>query len=434
MINLSVIKNISYLKKCAAGTSITGNGSGHIMFVVLKGEIGVYTDYKQLDSQMAFKLGAGDLFADPELMQDKRAAYTTVALTEAIILPIDKKGALDFIQDEPSMAFEMIKELCARVEKAESAYKTLVVSQSETQRHRAKGAPAKTAAAEAAGAPSAAQDNQNAPATAAEAPPQTAPAAPEPKKPEPVPVQKGGFQLFPEGHGQYKLILNGPDSPYLMKKNHTCPICRSSFSAQAVRPSKLVVASTDPDLRYHYKEVEPLYYEIITCPHCLYSALPDVFDAPDKLKSEIQKALTALKGSVHIDFSAEKTADTVFAGFYTALHCAPVSFTNHEIVTGRLLYKLSRVYHDAGDENLENLTALKALEHFTNAYTSTNMSPSQEQQVCVTIGELYYKQNDLRNAITYFSKAKSNNSSAVLKNHADSRIYDIRSKAGEQRS
>jgi hypothetical protein len=41
------------------------------------------------------------------------------------------------------------------------------------------------------------------------------------------------------------------------------------------------------------------------------------------------------------------------------------------------------------------------------------------------IGELYFKQNDLKNAYGFFIKARSGESPA-LKKHAENRIFDIR--------
>ena len=146
------------------------------------------------------------------------------------------------------------------------------------------------------------------------------------------------------------------------------------------------------------------------------------------------RELEPLSNSVTIHQDCQKNTDSVFAGFYLALFCAPISFSKHHLITGKLLYKLSRVYQDAGDESMERLTINKALEQYLSAYEKVGVSPSQEQQICILIGELYLKQGELKDAISFFSKAKSSkNSSPVLKNHAESRIYDIREMAAASR-
>jgi uncharacterized protein (DUF2225 family) len=359
------------------------------MFIILKGDVGVYADYRLQGADMTRMLGAGDFFADSGLLQDKRAAFTTVALTEAIVMPIERNIFHEFVQKEPSLAFEIIKDLYLKLEQAGKSSRDLIV---QTVKEPVGAASAATAT----------------PGTS--------------------------FRLFPEEHGDYQLLLNANDTEHLMKKSHVCPVCKGNFEALAIRPSKLVMASTDADMRTRYKDIEPLYYEVLTCPYCLYSALPDVFDSPDKSKQDIMRELEAIKGAVMIRQDADKDTDSVFSGFYLALHCAPLCFSKHQLVSGKLLYKLSRVYQDAGDENMEIQATRQALENYLYAYENIGIPPAQEQQICILIGELYLKLGDLKNAVAFFFKAKTSGSSTpVLKNHADNRVYDIREMAASGR-
>lgn len=440
MINISTIKNVSHIKKCPKGVIISGDGVGNIMFVILKGEVGIYTSGKYPGAEMVSTLGAGDLFADPGLLLDKKAVYTAVALSEAIILPIERRGVIDFIRDEPSLAYELIKELSLRLDSASTAYKELIVQNNGYQSlHKTKAEGMRRQTSEAATKDDADPDDA---VLKDDADPKDDATPKDDVTPQdvtpPAPLseslaEKKKFMLFPEEHGSYALILDN-DPAYLMNKAYTCPICRKSFHALVVRPSKLLPVSTDGDMRTRYKGIEPLYYDVITCPDCLYSALPDVFNNPDKSKQDIQRDLEQLKGSADILFGSEKDAHSVFAGYYLALFCAPVSFVKFQPVSGKLLYKLSRVYQDAGDETLEKLTAKKALDNYLYTYSKISVTPAQEQQYCILIGELYLKQNDLKNALTFFNKAKTMaDANRALKNHAENRAYEIRALAAEQK-
>ncbi|SHH72619.1 Uncharacterized protein, DUF2225 family [Sporobacter termitidis DSM 10068] len=420
MVNITTIKNISRVKKCSAGTVITGSGSDNVLFVIVKGEVGVFVNYSQTGAEMIRELSTGDLFGDPGLLQDKEAAYTAVSLDESIIIPVERNDITEFFQEEPALAFELLKELFIRLEQpADDAGDAKAANAGQKRRTDAKPPEKKPTGAA-----------RPAPAVPAAAPEKAKPAA----ELSPVTAQNGKFALFPENHGDYELSLAEQNSAILMNKTHTCPVCRQTFTALAVRPSKLVVAATDSDLRYHYKGIEPLYYEVLTCPHCLYSALSDIFDAPEKPKGEIVKALEMLQNNVGIDFGAGKTTVSVFAGFYLALFCAPVAFTKYQLVAAKLQYKLSRVYGDAGDADMENQTAVKALDNYLYAYSRIGVPPAQEQQICVLIGELYLKQNDLKNAITFFNKARTcPGGSPALKNHAENRSYEIREMAADKK-
>jgi uncharacterized protein (DUF2225 family) len=414
LINISSIKNISLIKKCSPGTVITGEGSANLLFVVAKGEVGVYQQYKTPKAQKVRTLVSGDLFADPGLLRDQPAAYATVSHDEAIIIPIEKRAVHDFLQKEPALAFEILKELFLRLEESESPG-------ANAQRTGA-GAERDTGAADD-GGPAA----QNPPEASAVDEPQAVGALPRhapPASGAPAAGRKSSA-LFPPGHGTYTLPLTDPDDALLMDKNEQCPVCESVFTARVVRPSKLAIISTDPDLRCRYKGIEPLYYEVLTCPHCLYSALHDQFESPEKPKKDILKALEALKSTVDISIGPPKTTESIFAGYYLALSCAPIAFSKHQLTEAKIQYKLSRIYADAGDPEMENQTAAKALENYLYAYTHIDIPPSQEQQICVLMGELYFKQNDLKNAYDFFTKARSGENPA-LKKHAENRIFDIR--------
>jgi uncharacterized protein len=428
LINIGAIKNIACVKKCGRGTIITGDGIGNILFVILKGEIGVYTDYKFPGAEMVSTLGSGDLFADPGLLQDKKAAYTTVTLSEAIIVPIERKSFNDFLQEEPSLVFELIKELYLRLERTTAAYKELIIQHaqpSKNQEKKPEGKKSETLNT---------TDTKPIPHKHENEPAAVSAAAAVPLVASDKFAGESSFALFPAQHGHYELLVNNDDSAHLMSKSYTCPICKSVFSSLTVKPSKLVLAATDKDMRSRYKGIEPLYYEVLTCPHCLFSALQDSFASPDKSKTDILRELETIKNTVQIDPCSRKDTDSVFAGYYLALFCAPISFSKYQLAAGKLLYKLSRIYQDAGDESMEMSTAQKALDNYLYAYEKTGISPAQEQQICIIIGELYLKQGCLKEAIAFFSKAKSSaNSSPAFKSHAENRVYDIREMAAAAR-
>ncbi len=407
MVNLSLLKNPSYLKKYPKGSFISGESGGSIMFEILQGEVGVVRNQKQQKAEVIATLNPGAFFVEPSLFTEKDTAVTTIALNDAIVLSIDERNAADFIKNEPELAYELFKELCVRLDK--------VSSELEAKNGRPWIDPDCSANGL----------RLQKPAEPAEEPPEqkTAPTAAEIAK---TPSDKSAsFSLFPEGHGCYELPLPKSDSVYLMKKKYECPICGKDFHTPVVRTSKLTLDHTDPDMRNHFKDIEPLYFDVIICPHCLFSALEQVFDKPDKLKTELRNELK----NIIAEIRPENGKDTysVFAGYYLALFCAPLSFSNNLLMTASLYLKLSRVYHDSGDEKMAETTERKALEAYMYAYENVEIPPKQDQQLCVTIGELYFKLGDIKNAAAFFYKAKMNKSgSPALKQHAEDRIYDIR--------
>lgn len=416
MINIRVLKNSSLLKKYTRSTVIAREYIGTEMIVVLKGDVGVFKNYRKQNEEMIATIGPGDFFGETALLLEKSAPFTTVALSDVIALPINRLTAVSFIRDEPDMAYELMKAMCGRLDRVGAAYEKLsgrlwVDADSLPREPSAAVQPAKAPEAPPA-PPVTAPSPAPAPACA-----DAAPAAPSPT----------GSSLFPEGHGCYRLPLENEDRALMMEKSHTCPICKKEFKTMAVRTSKLVVDRVDSDMRSRYKGVEPLYYDVVTCPNCLYSAMSDMFNSPDYSKIEPLKELQGLKGEVESMFSAPVDAFSVFAGYYLALLCAPKCFAAHQMAAAKLLVKLGRVYQDCGDAKMEEQTAKRALDSYMYIYLNEKSTPAMDQQLCIIIGELNLKVNDLKNARDFFFKAKTNKEGTpLLKMQAENRLADIR--------
>lgn len=407
MINLSTLKNFSYIKKYPRNTVIAGDNAPAELVVIVKGVVGIYAGYAKQSKEMVATIGPGDFIGETILLE-KDASTTAVALTDVIALSIGKANALSFIKDEPELSLELIKAMSAKLDSLGTAYEKL------------SGRPWAEV-----NAPS--REASDAQAAKAQEPSPAAPAAPPPAAPEQAPpLQCAGFSLFPEGHGSYQLELKTENRTYMMERGYTCPICKKEFKTLSVRASRLVEENTDSDMRHHYKGIEPLYYDVVTCPNCLYSALTDMFAHPDILKADMPE-LHALKSQAEGMFGMNVSTWSVFAGYFLALLCAPKYFTAHHLAAAKLLLKLSRIYQDCGDRQMEDSTAKRALDAYMYLYINEQNDASQDQQLCIVIGELNLKLNDLKNAREFLFKAKvTRGGSPLLKNHAENRLLAIR--------
>jgi len=422
LINLGALKNLSRAKKFLRGTIIAEAGSSTEMFVVLKGEVGIVISDQKQNVNMIATVAPGDFFGETALFLEKKPLSTAIALNDVIVLPINKDNVIGFIGDEPEIAFEIMKEMCIRLDHINTAYEkqnghpwaepplpSLDIPGSEAAKVvKTKEVKTKVPAAPSASAASSSPTPAPAPAVQAQS-------------------HNDGFSLFPEGHGVNQLPLQKEDQTYLMDKSYTCPLCKKSFKARKVIPSKLMVNSTDRDLRNHFVGIEPLYYDIVTCPHCLYSADIKMFDKLDKPTGDLLQKLQSLRSEVGTAFTVDKTTYSVFAGYYLALLCAPRCFAKHDMETAKLLMKLSRIYQDCEDKAMEDQTVKKALDAYMYVYENIEIEPNQEQQLCIIMGELSLKRNDIKNAKNFFFKAKMDrNGTPLLKRQAENRISDIR--------
>lgn len=61
-------------------------------------------------------------------------------------------------------------------------------------------------------------------------------------------------------------------------KETKCPVCECKFKTIKVKSNASIVDRKDEDFCPYYKELNPLYYEIIVCPECAYAASETTFN------------------------------------------------------------------------------------------------------------------------------------------------------------
>ncbi len=59
----------------------------------------------------------------------------------------------------------------------------------------------------------------------------------------------------------------------LLDKTHECPVCSNTFKNRALRTGKARLIGSDIDLRSRFEGIEPLKYDVISCPKCGFTAL-----------------------------------------------------------------------------------------------------------------------------------------------------------------
>ncbi len=431
------------------------------MYFILQGNVGLYENYMQNCEQKLDTLQSGQFIGVRSLFLDAPQQTTAVAENEVLLLKIDRENVFEFIQSQPETGFILIKNLCLRLNKAELQNerfdRQLRVLNAALQRDKAK--PEQPALAEA----SAANTNGDSlnvpnshPANAlVEASIDTlAPLRPNSLKNKPLPPS-AAFNLatkaeppaedntdqaykiddnqpygalFPDGHGNYYLPLPNNNQEYLFEKTISCPQCKKALPILAIKKSKLHELKTDTSLRIYYKDIEPAYYEVVTCPHCWFSAFTDAFSNVNRVVPEhLAKALAAYKGNFSLPLFDKRDALSVFGGYYLALIAAEICFGNQQLIQGKLWLKLSRIYEDCRDFKMAEFALQKALENYEYTYQNISIPAQQNQQLSYILGDLYYRKGNRKKAYDYFYQARMDKmGSAVFKRRAENRIEEIR--------
>ncbi len=380
MNNAEALLGLPGVKQYDKGAIIVqeGDASCKDMFIFLQGSAEVYKNYAKPNEIHLSTYTAPTFLGDAWLFLGKIPPATVVANDQVVVLSINRQNASQVFANQPEIAFMIMEGLSKKLDTLGQSYESL----------RAK-------------IPGGVADEQG---------------------------YSKSNPLFPKAHGSYLITLDNENSKYLYEQHITCPLCNHSFTSLTTLASKLTLDRTDDDLRAHYKDIDPLHYDVVSCPNCLYSAFNDQFPRVSKSSANrVDQEIGNFKGSVEIKAGLNRDTFTIFAGYYLALLCAPICFDDYQVILAKLWLRLSRLYKDCSDQTMHLFACEQALKEYTYSYEHFNFSERVIQQICYLVGDLYYKLDDIDNARNYFFMVKTNRAgSKVLTRQAENRLDEIR--------
>ncbi|MFV0465157.1 MAG: DUF2225 domain-containing protein [Lachnospiraceae bacterium] len=115
------------------------------------------------------------------------------------------------------------------------------------------------------------------------------------------------------------------ETEFLYDKTIKCAVCEKSFAVKIVKNGRLKRMQPDFDLRPRFENIDTLKYDIYSCPHCGYSAMPKYFDhlTPGQIslvKTQITDNFIATGKKEPDKF----TYDEVISRYKLSLYCSVV--------------------------------------------------------------------------------------------------------------
>lgn len=99
----------------ADGDVIVRQGEvGDCMFAILEGRVEIVQETRGGDVRVAI-MGKGDIFGEIAIFENEVRSATVRALGEARLLTIDKRTFLRRVQEDPSLAFKLVRTMCRRI-------------------------------------------------------------------------------------------------------------------------------------------------------------------------------------------------------------------------------------------------------------------------------------------------------------------------------
>ncbi|MDR0570894.1 MAG: DUF2225 domain-containing protein [Clostridiales Family XIII bacterium] len=377
LLKLSGIRRFSKGQVLAA----EGDAAQEGLYIILIGAVETFKNYQMMNEAQAGVLAPGDFFGEASLFLGKPREVTAVAQSDVVALEMTRTNAPELFSAQPEITFALMEGLCLRMEAVASSYRALG-DKDAPRLHVSEASP-----------------------------------------------------IFPEGHGHYLLSMDNAASEALHLETAECPMCGAKFPQLGVLASKLVQESRDADQRVRFKGLEPMYYEVITCPQCLFSAMTDLFrdiEVTKRMREAMAKVTAPYVGAMEVKAGQARDAFTVFAGYYLAVLCAPTCFFEHQRITARLWRNLSRIYDDCGDGRMSHYALQRAHDEYMFSYSNFDINGKALQQLCYVIGELKYKLNDLAQARQFYYAAFTNrDGTPALKRQAEDRLEELKRVMGE---
>lgn len=69
------------------------------------------------------------------------------------------------------------------------------------------------------------------------------------------------------------------EAELIFDKSYECPCCGEKFTSKTVKNGKAKLIRQDKDLRPIYQGIDPIKYDVVSCPHCGFTAITKYFGA-----------------------------------------------------------------------------------------------------------------------------------------------------------
>lgn len=217
-----------------------------------------------------------------------------------------------------------------------------------------------------------------------------------------------------------------PDTPFYPKQ-HTCPACNAAFTSLAVKSKYIRLVKTDPDFCPHYETVNPMFYEVVVCPHCGYAYTEETPKLGAREKAILATRLPEIRSP--LSFTGERNFDLAVESFRLAILCLEAIGAKNSLL-GKMYLKTAWLYRMAGKEAEERVNLEKALTYFEKAYESEQSpDPALELNLLYLLGELNLRLGNDDTAVRWFSQIlehpqRSTNPGII--NRTRERWYEIR--------
>jgi uncharacterized protein (DUF2225 family)/CRP-like cAMP-binding protein len=221
-------------------------------------------------------------------------------------------------------------------------------------------------------------------------------------------AKKGTLKLLPEGYTLFNVKDENDNTPFLQKKNVTCPFCDNKSEAFVPHLSKLEQLRTDMDGRVVYKDFNILLYTNIVCPNCNFTDTYREFVKFRQNAGHPKYRSNRFKNTENFTGFADthsRTVDEAILSYYLNIRCLERAFTD-PLRLAKAWIRLYWIYNDLKETDYARKSADKTIEMYEK-YTYRNaggMSEYDQMRVNAVMGEISAGVGEYRQAKRYFEE------------------------------
>ena len=282
---------------------------GNEMYIILKGvvsiclttAIGTLTEVAQLKS--------GDFFGEMAIFDNLPRSASCIAIEDTICVAINKDNIMGLLTNCPEMTAKILEHLSTRIRKMnDELYKR----------------------------PDSKKRRVDIPKFA-------------------IPVEYGFSHIVKEPYQEPKVLVTD---------RHRCPICNSYMEVTDVKRHLLKVKKIDTDCRINYFSSDPLWYDILSCPHCNYANYHvDFFKVNSGDVEKIRKIVKTEQEPI-LQRGKDKFSafDKLVLKYLQAIHLNEHIDGENNALIGSLWLKLYWLAKDSGDGKFVKYCSAHAIE------------------------------------------------------------------------
>ena len=264
---IAQLRKISTPKQFPKDEYICQEGQpGDEMYIILKGSVGIFLTNSMGRLYQVATMTDGGFFGEMAIFDNLPRSASCIALEDTICVAVNKDNLKQFLVTCPDIAIQMLNNMSGRVRKMnDELYKS----------NRVQGT-----------------------------------------------MRLEAFQI-PREYSFRHVIKEPYHAPqFLVNTSQRCPICGKWIEMQGIKRHVLQVRSIDTDSRVLYAGCEPLWKEVITCPHCYYSNhYLRFFGVNDMEKDRIKKVLDTEHKPVVEEGQADRSEfDKLVVQYLQAIH------------------------------------------------------------------------------------------------------------------